>query len=537
MKTYLNYLLESSYTKYDKTIAIIAGSYKPPTAGHLYMVEHYSKIADDVIVLISNPQNKNSMRITNLGTVITPEMSKQIWDIYVERYKLPNIKILISNEPSPIKSMCKYIDDELKDVNVILGTSTKDNNNERYEFATKYYANNSNINLLNPIDTAIEPYKIDDEKIISAADVRNNIDNPELIKTMLPNKLIDTDIDSVIKILQSGKKLTESNLDCSLEPLDETESIHLSITDELLSTAKICAYNIGQVITNDDGDSEIPYNPKKFPDKAVTITITIDNVQIEIFLNTKTKMWDSSVLYKNQKRTLTPDQMEEFFTSNFYNILTTCIAKKWPLSDKFFNDLYHGLTNKTLSLAAQPLAEDNENDNKDTEERKFTAGGRKIITFSDNNTTTKKSKFFCWPNKKHPFKWSQWKDWKKIKPLCRIRFFHRGIPYGISLSTICNDYKNRGFRGYSLDPTLPPVQWLTSEENQSIMKLTIVNKFIKQCIKQIQPYIDMSPEEIFEKINEPERITLQEVAKTHSCIRHTLNEIIKKHQVDNFKWD
>ena len=43
-------------------------------------------------------------------------------------------------------------------------------------------------------------------------------------------------------------------------------NIHLDITDELLSQAKISAYNIGLQATDHKG-KDIPVNPKKFPER------------------------------------------------------------------------------------------------------------------------------------------------------------------------------------------------------------------------------------------------------------------------------
>lgn len=46
------------------------------------------------------------------------------------------------------------------------------------------------------------------------------------------------------------------------------------------------------------------------------------------------------------------------------------------------------------------------------------------------------------------------------------------------------------------------------------MKLSIVRKFLKQCIKRVKPYIEMTPEEVYEKIDKKERVTLKEIEKT-----------------------
>ena len=80
-------------------IALVPGSFKPPHKGHYEMVKQYSSMADSVVVLISSPSAK-SERKTKTGTVITPELSKQIFDMYVNN--LPNVSVEISPVPSPV---------------------------------------------------------------------------------------------------------------------------------------------------------------------------------------------------------------------------------------------------------------------------------------------------------------------------------------------------------------------------------------------------------------------------------------------------
>ena len=192
------------------------------------------------------------------------------------------------------------------------------------------------------------------------------------------------------------------------------------------------------------------------------------------------------------------------------------------MSDKFYGDLYQGLLQKEMLVDVGPqLQEDNDHkmSNKDVdgdEVRDYTPSGRRIIRFSDSLVSTKDAKFYCWPDLKKVYRWSTWKDWTKIKPLCRMRFMHNGIPYGLSLSTFGTDedYINRGFRGYSLDPSLPPVQWLTKEENISLMNLKLVDKFIRHCAEKISKFVKLDPDEIMEKVNNPENLNTTEIAKT-----------------------
>ena len=199
--------------QFQKTVALVGGSYKFPTIAHWYMIEQYVDKVDEVVILISDPKNPKSIRKTSNGTIITAQMAKDIFDIYINRYGFQNkVKAIISPEPSPITALFKYIDNNLSDVNVILGVSKKGGDEARFKSAEKYYADNEHINLINPIKTAVEPYIGKNGQPISATDARNNIENVDLIKEYLPSKLTEEDIKEVLSILgvnNLGESLAE----------------------------------------------------------------------------------------------------------------------------------------------------------------------------------------------------------------------------------------------------------------------------------------------------------------------------------------
>jgi hypothetical protein len=204
-----------------------------------------------------------------------------------------------------------------------------------------------------------------------------------------------------------------------------------------------------------------------------------------------------------------------------------------------YGKLFEGIVNKEMSLeSTEALTEDADDSTEIKADKKptHTPGGRKIMNFSDTGVKSATAKYFCWPEYGKEFRWSQWKDWKKISPLVRLRFeYINNHVYGISLSTIGEDYKNRGFRAYDLTAK-PILQWLTKDENKSIIKLSSVNKFLNFCINRITKYVTMDPEKILENINNPEMISLEEIKNTQDKISKTLTEIIKKRQLDSFKW-
>ena len=86
--------------KIQKGTALIPGKYKPPHKGHLEVVK---KLSED-------PRIKNIVILISPKTVegITPELSKEIWEKYLQKYGI-KAKILLSNEPSPVKAAVNIV--------------------------------------------------------------------------------------------------------------------------------------------------------------------------------------------------------------------------------------------------------------------------------------------------------------------------------------------------------------------------------------------------------------------------------------------
>lgn len=95
--------------------------------------------------------------------------------------------------------------------------------------------------------------------------------------------------------------------------------------------------------------------------------------------------------------------------------------------------------------------------------------GRKYIQPSDFAVKHDDNEaYYCWPDQrgKGEFKWSNWADWKKIRPLARMRFsMGTANPhvYGLSINPLFEQNDNRGFHAYDLTAQ-PPLQYLTPEE-------------------------------------------------------------------------
>lgn len=238
------------------------------------------------------------------------------------------------------------------------------------------------------------------------------------MKKFLPDSLSPEAVNIIIDLLGS-KNMTKKQL----RPLDETEEVNISLTDEMLGTSDIYinAYSV-QVDDPKDSKKKSAYNPKKNPDKAVDIKIVFGlddqtNYTVNIFLDTKTKEWFS--LTSDGSR-LTPDQLGQFFATKFYDKLVKTLEKSWPMSDKFYKELFDALLTKKVGVnrPQQDLTEDGEfrkgNIDKSKSREKDVAGrqirtnsGRKIVSFSDfGMTKAEESSYFCWPEKGKEFRWS-----------------------------------------------------------------------------------------------------------------------------------
>lgn len=288
-----------------------------------------------------------------------------------------------------------------------------------------------------------------------------------------------------------------------------------------------------------------------FPSKAINIILgDFDNFYVSIFFDTKTYSWDSEFIYDNRKCKLSPDQMEKFFCSVFYQRLLKTLEQKWPLSENNYKAIYNACLKKQMKI--DPTVSDviSENEVNQPHKRKkfantdlnldgkrdYTSTGRKIVDFSDIGINSKSGEYYCWPNPKMEFKWSQWKDWKKIKPFAKMTFKHNDRRYGISLSLFDENFENRGFRGFDID-WKPPLAWLTPGECKQIMNLTIVRRFLSHCLKRVKKYLRMTPSEVYKKINNQDKITIEEIRQTQRVIKHVVDIVFRKHQADTYQFD
>mgnify|MGYP003634031022 FL=1 len=178
------------YINRKADIALVPGSFKPPHKGHYEMVKQYSQMADNVVVLISAPSAK-SERKTKTGQVITPEISKKLFELYVSN--LPNVDVDISPLPSPVGAAYNALE-SLSGKRVILGSSLKDDDWKRWSGVQKWATGKSlNVDIIDPKTSAVSVVDKPDGTPYSASNIRDNFDNLDVIMDDIPDH-IDPDI-------------------------------------------------------------------------------------------------------------------------------------------------------------------------------------------------------------------------------------------------------------------------------------------------------------------------------------------------------
>jgi hypothetical protein len=156
------YISEIIIEPTPKKVALYPGAFKPPHRGHFELVQRLSKVADEVLIVISP--------IARGG--ITAEQSLSVWKLYLPL--LPKAKTIISDVSSPVSYVYDYLkSNPQQDIIVAFGKGEEERynallNKEKYSNVKVYDAGN-----------------IDD---LSASDLRNSINsnNPTDINKYLP---------------------------------------------------------------------------------------------------------------------------------------------------------------------------------------------------------------------------------------------------------------------------------------------------------------------------------------------------------------
>ena len=122
---------ESTGSNPQKTIALVAGAFRPPTRGHLEMVKQYADMADEVKIIVSQILKKGSKSKRYIGdTHLKKSLSTQIWQTMIDAAGLGD-KVTLHDTPraSPVHAIYDYVGkdgDVQPNTHVLLGLSDKD---------------------------------------------------------------------------------------------------------------------------------------------------------------------------------------------------------------------------------------------------------------------------------------------------------------------------------------------------------------------------------------------------------------------------
>ena len=192
-----------------ETVAIVPGAFKPPHMGHVNMVEQYAEVADRVIILISAP-TKNARKLPN-GKEITADHSRQIWNLFVGTN--PKVEVYESSHASPINAAYEIsgkaghrekvaekmgMDPISAGDTIILGASNKGGDATRWTGAERYVGDD--LNLISPMESAVEPLMRSNGEPFSATDMRNFLGDVAANKKALQD-FGGNNVDGILKIL------------------------------------------------------------------------------------------------------------------------------------------------------------------------------------------------------------------------------------------------------------------------------------------------------------------------------------------------
>lgn len=182
-----------------KTICIIPGSFRPPHKGHFAMIEHYSKIADEVIVAISGQATISSRRPDKFGRTMPNYVAGQILKLYCKAYNLTNVKIVLTMK---LMQWLTWRLNTLENAKIILGVSSKDDISRFSAFTSdRFKKTHPSLEILPIEDYQPKSTKTDSGEDVSATFVRQNIDNKDEIRKIVPDKLSDTEFEKVFDLM------------------------------------------------------------------------------------------------------------------------------------------------------------------------------------------------------------------------------------------------------------------------------------------------------------------------------------------------
>lgn len=132
-----------------------------------------------------------SIRKTSTGKEITPEMSKEIFEIFARAYGVENkVDVRVALSASPITATFGLVENACKNCKILLGVSKKGGDEARWNGLKQSEKNPTNEIIASPVEV---------QTMLSATTLRENID--DLKKEWFPEKISDEDFEEIKRIL------------------------------------------------------------------------------------------------------------------------------------------------------------------------------------------------------------------------------------------------------------------------------------------------------------------------------------------------
>lgn len=136
-----------------------------------------------------------SIRKTSDNTEITPEMSKEIFEIFASASHVQNkVEIQISKSASPVTATYELVNNDCMNCKVLLGVSKKGGDESKWAGLKQSEENPTNKIVVTPVDV---------KTMLSATQLRNEINN--LHRDWFPDDISDEDFEKIKGILTNGK--------------------------------------------------------------------------------------------------------------------------------------------------------------------------------------------------------------------------------------------------------------------------------------------------------------------------------------------
>ena len=192
-------------TPKEETIALFPGAFRPPTKGHLATAKSLMARADRTLILISNPKAESSKRRVGAQEV-TPEMTKEIWELY----GVPPEDVQIASASSPVRAVFDFIDDpELSPpgTKIMLGCSDKGGDEARWEGAAEYARKTRGDEV--EVITGICPTKRHEDDYEELVNALDSLDLPSVGKGKDPMNIHGSDMRYLAAAALDGNKELE----------------------------------------------------------------------------------------------------------------------------------------------------------------------------------------------------------------------------------------------------------------------------------------------------------------------------------------